>query len=61
MISRDPYQRFSEDPTRHKHHGELTSQMVWERARRGRVKSQQAIMSLRGRNTGMERVGLTVR
>lgn len=44
MISRDPYQRFSDDPTRHKHHGELTSQMAWEKARQGRVKCQQEVL-----------------
>jgi len=44
MISRDPYQRFSDDPTRHKHHGELTSQMAWEKARARRAECQQEVL-----------------
>jgi hypothetical protein len=44
MISHDPYQRFSDDPTRHKHHGELTSQMAWEKARTRRAECQQEVL-----------------
>jgi len=44
MISRDPYQRFSDDPTRHKHHGELTSQMAWEKARTRRAECRQEVL-----------------
>jgi hypothetical protein len=44
MISRDPYQRFSDDPTRHKHHGVLTSQMAWEKARTRRAECQQEVL-----------------
>ena len=44
MISRDPYQRFSDDPTRHKHHGELTSQRAWEKARTRRAECQQEVL-----------------
>ena len=44
MISRDPYQRFSDDPTRRKHHGELTSQMAWQKARTRRAECQQEVL-----------------
>ena len=44
MISHDPYQRFSDDPTRHKHHGELTSQMAWKKAHTRRAECQQEVL-----------------
>jgi hypothetical protein len=44
-MSCDPYQRFSDDPSRHKHHGVDTSQMAWEKARTRRAECQQEVLN----------------
>lgn len=44
-VGYDPYQRFSDDPTRNKHHGNRESRMAWERAKYTVVESQQAILN----------------
>src|SRR3954471_14625182 len=40
----DPYDRFNDDPSRHKHGGTDTSRAAWEKARQSRVKCQQEVL-----------------
>src|SRR6266481_9735429 len=42
----DPYDRFNDDPTRHKHGGTDTSRAAWEKARRGRAQCQQQVLDV---------------
>jgi hypothetical protein len=45
-MSSDPYQRFSDDPTRHKHGGTDTSRAAWEKARTRRAECQQEVLNV---------------
>jgi hypothetical protein len=40
----DPYDRFNDDPSRHKHGGSDTSRAAWEKARTRRAECQQEVL-----------------
>lgn len=42
----DPYDRFNDDPCRHKHGGTDTSNAAWEKARHGVAECQQIILDV---------------
>lgn len=42
----DPFDRFNDDPTRHKHGGTDTSRAAWKKARRGRARCQIEVLDV---------------
>src|SRR5579864_6670866 len=46
LVGLDPYQRFSKDPTRHKHHGNRESRAAWEQVLRKLTESQESVLEV---------------
>lgn len=44
IVGHDPYQRFSTDPTRHKHHGNRESRAAWEKVLLKLTESQEDVL-----------------
>jgi len=44
IVGHDPYQRFSTDPTRHKHHGNQESRAAWEKVLLKLTESQEDVL-----------------
>jgi hypothetical protein len=46
QIGLDPYQRFSTDPTRHKHHGNRESRAAWKGVLRDLLRAQRVVFEV---------------
>jgi hypothetical protein len=46
LVSPDPYQRFSTDPCRHNHHGNIESQKAWQQTLHGLNRCQREVFEV---------------
>lgn len=46
VVSNDPYQRFSDDPCKHKHHGNMESRAAWEKVKRDLLRAQRVVFEV---------------
>ncbi len=46
LVGQDPYQRFSTDPCRHRHHGNRESRAAWEQVLQDLCRAQRAVFEV---------------